>query len=253
MQTDDYKLIDQYLRGELDEATQEQVRARLSSDEAFAEELEFQQEIKGFVAHREGRKKLEEQLKQLRSEASKSGGSGSIAAPATKEPTAKIVPLRRRILYVVGVAAAIAVVVFFAWPYLMPGSLYDQFNDHQVLALQERGDLDELITEAETAFNDGDFEAAYTKLTEFSQSNGDDVRAQLALGIAALETDRLAEAKAIFASLSSGQSAVKDNASWYLALAYVKEGDLERARNILNGIPEGTFWAGKAQELLEQL
>ncbi|MEN0006844.1 MAG: hypothetical protein AAF798_22010 [Bacteroidota bacterium] len=235
MQADDYQLIDHYLRGTLDAAGEQQVRARLQADEAFAEELQFQQELQGFMQQREKRAALETQLRQL------------------QQQPPQVVPMRRRILFIAGVAAAVAALVYFAWPFLMPSSLYEQFNQHQPLALQERGDLNTLMTEAEQAFNTKDFELAYAKLQTLTQQQDTDVRARLALGIAALETDRLAEAETIFTQLRQGESAVTDGASWYLGLTYVKKEDWQKAQEILGAIPAGTFWAGKAQALLKQL
>ncbi len=238
MRTDDYKLIDQYLRGELDEAGQQEVKSRMDSDEAFAEELRFQQEVKSFAGHRTRRQALQEQLTQLNQKT---------------EKEAKVIPMRRRVFYIAGAAAAIALVIYLALPFLMPGTLYDQFNDHQQLALQERGDNTTLAQEAENAFNNGNYELAYAKLSELTQATPDDTRAQLALGITALETDKLVEAKTIFNTLSNGDSAVKDNATWYLALTYVKAEDYANARQTLERIPAGTFWSAKAQELLNKL
>lgn len=249
MQTDDYKLIDQFVKGELDEAGRREVEAKARKEEGFAKELRFQQEVKGFFKHQEQRNALKEQLLTLQ----KSKGGGGMETSVSSKPEAKIVPLRRRILYVAGVAAAIAAVVFFAWPFLMPDSLYEQYNEHQPLALQERSGENKLITDAENAFNAGNYNLAYTKLTALVSADANDVKASLYLGIAAMETDRLSEAKVIFANLRSGQSAVKDSASWYLALTYVKEEDFERARNVLNTIPEESYWGGKAKELLSKL
>ncbi len=238
MRTDDYKLIEQYLRGELDEAGVQALQSRMQSDEAFAEEVRFQQEIQSFVGHREKRQALQEQLMQLKKK---------------EQSEAKVIPLRRKIFYVAGAAAAIALVIYLALPLLMPGSLYDQFNDHQPLALQQRGDHTTLVNQATEAFNSGDYPLAYAKLTDLLKANPEDSRTQLALGITALETDQLDEAKTIFETLSNGETGVKNNATWYLALTYVKLNDHARARETLQRIPEGTFWADKAAALLKAL
>jgi hypothetical protein len=241
MENKDYKLIDQYLRGELDEEGMKEVNAKRQLDAAFEEELSFQEETQQFLKQREKRAQLKAQLQQLKQE-----------QPDTKQE-AKVVPFRRRNLYIIGIAASIAFVLLFAYPFLFPSDLYQQFNDHQALNLQTRGDSPTAYQVAEQAFNSGDFATAYTSIkTIIASDTVTTAYHQIALGIAALETDRLAEAKTIFTQVGEGQSVFTLQAQWYLALTYVKQKDNAAARSILEVILEEP-WKGKAQRLLQKL
>ena len=239
MQTNDYKLIDQFLRGELDEVAEQNLQERMQSDEEFAEEVRFQEEAKQFIQHREDRNQLKEQLFQLRQEAKKE---------------AKVIPFRRKLIYYLSAAAAIALICIFIWPFLFSNaSLYDQYAQHEPLALQKRNENASIVEEAENAFNKKDYATAYTKLKAITTDDATNIQARLAYGISALETDRLEEAKQIFQEIAQGQSAVKDSANWYLALTFLKEKNEKQAAEILQLIPENTFWGKKAQELLTRI
>lgn len=244
MEPEDYQLIDQHFSGKLDEARRQRLQQKLAQDAEFAAAFQLRTEMEDFLEKRPKREKLKAKLQAL----------GATSGSLEKEEETRIIPLaqqRRRLFWVAGVAAAIALIILALWPFLFPTSLYEQFNEHRPLALQERGTSS--TAQAETAFNQQDYATAYDLLDEYLQTQPDDLRAQLALGICALEMDRFAEAQSIFETIRQGQSALVNSATWYMALTYLKQEQITEVRNYLEQIPDGTFWYKKAQELLGKL
>lgn len=244
MDADDYQLIDQYFSKTLEETGQQRFQQKLETDTEFATAFELRKEMESFLEKRPQRESLKGQLKIM----------ADAFDTEKKEVTAKVIPLaqnRKQWYWVGGIAAAVALIALVAWPFLFPSSLYEQYNQHRPLALQERGAATNI--EAETAFNQQNYQLAYQNLNNYLSSQPDDVRAQLALGICALELDRFQEAADIFESIQTGTSALAQSATWYRALTYVKQEKIAEAKPYLEQIPEGSFWYTKAQELLEKL
>lgn len=241
MNSDDDQLIDQYFSNELDETGRIHFQQKLETDTDFAAAFELRLEMETFLERHPQREMLKDKLKTL-------------GKDFKEEKTTKIISItqkRKQWLWVAGIAAAIALIAIIIWPFLFPSSLYEQYNQHRPLALQERSTSANL--QAETAFNDKNFDLAYLALTEYLNDQPNDVRAQLALGISALELDRIPEAKRIFETIREGESAFSQSASWYLALTHIKQNELEEARAYLEQIPSGSFWYTKAQALLKKL
>jgi len=141
--------------------------------------------------------------------------------------------------------------LLLAVPFLFPSaSTYEQFAQHEPLALTERSSGPDRAAAAEQAYNEGNFTAAIPLLKEYLDAQADDEQARLALGISLLETDRDEEAIAIFRRIAEGQSALAPYGNWYLALAAVKRGDNAAVRRFLDLIPaEDAYLTKKADEL----
>ena len=77
--------------------------------------------------------------------------------------------------------------------------------------------------------------------------------ARLYEGICLLELGRPAEARAAFAPIAEGTSALQADALWYLALSYLRENDPTRCRETLLRLQAGQEHYQQAQELLRAL
>ena len=148
-------------------------------------------------------------------------------------------------------AAVIALAVLLGGPWLFPGEgSYEQFAQHDPLSLTERGAAPELATKAAAAFNGEQYLEAIPLLREYLTGQPDDERAQLALGIALLETDKDEEAIVIFTRIAEGSSSLAPYGNWYLALSAVKRGDNGSAVKYLDLIPAtDAYLTAKANEL----
>ncbi|MFT5891542.1 MAG: hypothetical protein ACI9Y7_001646, partial [Dokdonia sp.] len=70
---------------------------------------------------------------------------------------------------------------------------------------------------------------------------------------ASVEIENYADAEQIFVNLSTGNSVFKYKAQWYNALNFLKQGDTDRCKQILQDLPQEAENYKNAQELLKKL
>jgi len=210
MAQDNYTLVEKYLSNQLSEEERKAFREQLQTDNALREEYDLQKSMNIFLEKDRNQAALQNQFNQLGKEFFQE-----------KKEEAKVVPMNRnRNRFLIGIlsAAAVGLLLFFFNP-LQSGSMYDQ-------------------TKAEAAFNEKNYSSAYELLTTYLQNNPGESKAQLALGISALETGKTSRAVDIFTQLKNGNSALKDYGTWYLGLTYLKEKDMEKAKSFFEQVPQ---------------
>ena len=149
--------------------------------------------------------------------------------------------------------AAAAVLLFFLFnPFAAP-DLYREYANPAPLALADKSTAATAAVRAEMTFNQGDYAAAYSALKIYLSENEEDTQAKLALGIAALETDNYDEAADIFRQISNGQSMLRSEGTWYLALLYLKEEDFARAAEVLKTLDNDPVRGEQSRELQRKL
>lgn len=259
MTEQDYLLIETYLQGELTETEITAFEQRLAAEPALATALAERRELNAFLRATSREDDLRATLQSL-------GDQHFNADEAIKDPdqpaTVKQLPplggrggRKRRTFYALAIAAAILLLAVLALPFLYgDGASYDDFNDHQPLALVVRGDADQLAEQAQTAYNAGQYPAAVDLLRRYLQSPEANQQARLALGISLLEIDRDEEAIGVFTELVNAGGSLSDYATYYLALAALKSGDEARAETILSALTTtDDFLAAKIARLRESL
>ena len=244
MQEEDFKLIDRYLAGELNEEEKAAVEARLSTDEPFAQEVQLRREMEQFLKQQPQREQLKEQFAGLGEKYFADGDSGR------KE--AKILGLSRRQWLFAASFALIVVAGALLYSQLRP-SLYEQFNSHPPLALTEKSSDGINLSRVEQAFNTGRYREALDGLNQYLDNHPKDLTAQLFKGIAALELKQYDIAIPVFESLRLGDTDLQDYGAWYLALTYLRQGDRKKCRELLEEIPEGSELREQAERLLGKL
>lgn len=241
MEEKDYKLLDQFLQGELDDQAKQAVETRLREDAAFAKAFSFRQEAHRFLQAKAREPKLRELLQQ----------AGDLAFNAEDVPDAKIRKMKPW-RWLVPLAAAIALLLVIWQPWIGK-DLYQQYAVHAPLILTEKGQAN-TGAEAEQAFNAGNYVKAKASLRAYLAANPADNRARLALGIAALETNELSEARQLFDDLAEGNSVFVTAGKWYLALSDIKEGKQVQAKAKLNEVVmQNNEYSQRAKELLQHL
>ena len=221
MQADDYQKIDQYLQDELPEAEKTAFLARLKQEPDLADELQTRQEMHTYLRTQAQLPELEKKMAGLSAQY-----FGDAAKPRVRQMA------RRRLFYVMGVAAAIALLLL-VWNPFSQGGLYDQFAEHPALAFVEKGAGEEQLMAAERAFAAGEYEEAYTALGAVLSAGTVNPQLQLALGISALETGQTDEALSLFSELATGTTALREYGQWYQILTYVKMEDFPQAIQLL--------------------
>jgi predicted Zn-dependent protease len=109
-----------------------------------------------------------------------------------------------------------------------------------------------LKTQAYEAYDNGHYQAA-AQLFEQIVKDNDDAIAQLCLGNAYLAQNDLAHAEKTFTDMLARHSDLLTQAKWYLALTFLKENKLERAKSVLWEISKSSTYGEKAQHLLKEL
>ncbi|GAA3645800.1 hypothetical protein [Flavivirga jejuensis] len=130
---------------------------------------------------------------------------------------------------------------------------FSDYNNYETISLTVRGAQDDLLKDAENAFNNKDFvkaKAVFEKLLVQDDSNKE---LHLYRGIALLELDEFDEADSLFSKLSKGSSVYKNKAIWYLALSKLKQKDNGACIKILKTIPEDADAYNEAQKLIHKL
>ncbi len=242
--TDDYsKKIEQYFNNVLDEAERTAFNQQLEEDAELAKSFAQRKQMEDFLAVRPGREQLKAEIAEL----------SDAFFPASVEPTAKKILIRRRLYWIAGAAAAALLLLLFVPTWLNAPPKYQQFADHRPLSMQERGTGEEQLQQIETTFNAGDYASALPLLEQHLQAQPDDQQAQIYAGIAALELDQIDKAIALLSPVSASPSIYKSTAQWYLALTYLKQKDYGQSQAALSTIPADNYWYAKAQALLKKL
>jgi tetratricopeptide (TPR) repeat protein len=118
-----------------------------------------------------------------------------------------------------------------------------------------RGDEETvLLNEAMSAYNEGNYEAATPRLQRYAALTDARPEIHLYLGISLMQTNQDAAALESL-KISLDQPLVQQQAEWYIALAYLKQDDMDRARQQLEEIANnsGHYKQESARNLLESL
>ncbi len=249
MKNDNYILIKKYLEGELSEEEVMNFKTRLKEDAAFSEEYTLQKSMNIFLERYQNQPQLKYKLESI---------GKDFFTEGKNEKEDKVIPITRnknRNRWLIGLiaTAAIAAILVMFNPFQQQ-DLYNQYASHQPISLTEKSTGSDAGTNAEQTFNQKNYALAYENLTIYLQENPEDQKAQLALGISALESGKTEEAISIFETINAGSSALKNYGTWYLALSYLKQKDFEKAKAWSRQVPDSDkVLFEKAQNLLGDL
>jgi tetratricopeptide (TPR) repeat protein len=111
------------------------------------------------------------------------------------------------------------------------------------------------FSKAMELYEQKDFPRAELYLDSYLKANPEDADAVLYLGAAALENANLPKAIELLETARINNADKYEDATWYLALAYIKQGDLSNARAVLQDLTklEDGFYYQKANDLLADL
>lgn len=247
MNKDFYEKCDLYLSNDLPKDEMEAFEQSLKADPSLAAELEsfksIQQSLAVQIQNEEADKKLEDTLSGF--------GEQYFGKPTEKE--AIVIPFWKKYRLTAIAVAALLILVFGLNYLLNPTTLYHQYAKHPIASFVTLGDNDQLRSEAEQAFNNKDYTKALEKFNALIENNPADNEYVFFRGICALELNSFESAKEIFQQLSEGNSMRKNDATWYLALVWLKQENFENCKTILQNIDSNSSHSEKAQALLKEL
>lgn len=233
-----YEQLEAYLQDSLEASEKAAFEQRLLSDATLQKELALYRKVR--QANQDaGLSALEEQLQSLHSRPA--------AQPGRR--------LYRRVW--IPAALLLLALLFFLWYQNRPGiaddpaAIYAQYAQRD-FAFREMSSSNQLA-EIETRLNAGDYAAALPLLQTYLAEHPDAADVQLAQGVALLETGDATAAIGVFTDLGRQYPLYRTESLWQIALAHLKEGNIEDSTIALEAIPTDASRYDEARELLALL
>ncbi|MFK8005214.1 MAG: tol-pal system YbgF family protein [Saprospiraceae bacterium] len=219
------ELIDQFLQKKLQGQELTDFMKKLNTDDSFAEEVESQRVVAKGIEH-EGTKELRQRLKKIHQK---------VRDEQERKSNAKriIIPYRRWIA-----AAAVVLLIVIGFNFWNSSSsnqeLYSKYYQAYVPNFTTRADALTGKIKAENAYRAGNYKNAIVLLEELEGEEANDSRVLLGLGNASLNIDEYQSAIVQFNKIiQNNDELYLDQAKWYLALTYIKNGKIEESKSWL--------------------
>lgn len=276
MATYDKEFIIRYAEDELSEDERRQFETDLLTDPSLAAELALYQEVKATLQQRLQPDAIGEALRNTLSDLNKTYFAETAAntQPATSPTEARLTPPARTdltqpartgltppprripmIRWIAATAAAACVIVVIGLLVLPShNDTFDRLGRTEMVGTTERGNnTDTLLQQAAIFFNHQQFDKALPLLDKAVQA---DTSSQLALfyrGIAAWHAGSVDSARKDLTRVYNGESLLRYEAAFYMALTYASRKDKASAEEWLRRIPGGTPVSARATELENKL
>lgn len=217
---DNDETLMRYLDGEMERAEKELFESQLQTDRALKQRLESLQVAIASVQQYGTAEKVKSVHSEMMQELSSVHKEG------------KVVPMRRFVKYSLAIAASVIIILvgvnIFTSSQPSSEKLYNEaFVDYDVSGV--RGT--ESQTDIVKLYQDHNYNAVIEKSTSQNLTSKD----SLLIGLSFLQQNKLTDAINWFKAISV-QSAAKDDAEFYLALAYLKNKNYNEALNLMEQI-----------------
>lgn len=234
------ELLDAYFERTLSDEEEREFQRLMQEDAGFRDEFAFRQELRQALRRQE-----REELRNLLT-----GHAGK----------SRQFSVRRYI----PVMVAATIVLLVAIGYLImkdtvrpdPTALYLAYFEpyENVIHPIERGNpVQDLVSRAFYAYENENYEEAIELFGQLAVQEPDPY-IDFYNGIVLLQLDRDQEAVARFQEYLGSDGPLKDRAEWYLALGYLKLGELQKARELLTKLSnDKAYNAEKAGQILDKL
>lgn len=239
MNEERYILFDQYLQGEMTVEEKDNFEKQLSEDHELSSEFETFKEVQLRLKTKFEFEDEREAFKANLTEISDKHFN-------TNKP--KVVLMRP--WYYAAAASVIILFGLFFFDYNNPS--FADYDNPETASFVERGDTNQALIGAQTAFNDGKYAAAIPLFEEILKENKTP-EIQYFYGVALLEESKYPKAESVFNELKSGTSAYKDKATWSLALSKLKQKKYRECKEILETISQDYENYDDVEKLLDEL
>ena len=238
----DIERIHRYIDGQMEGEELAQFEADMSSDSSLRDELELQRSM---INHASEVRSSEDALKALREVHHQNANPDSSPQRSLK-----------MIWIGIAIAAGIALLCYMMYPASLstPQEIYAAYVSYPTASFGTKGSaLEDLLLEAEVAFNQENYEDSYSLFSEYNNqvdpSNGE---VEFYKGLSQLALGNHGMAKTIFEELSSSHPLFATDSRWYIGLIELYEGDIDNAKEIFRAFTNGTY-AEKAGSILSSL
>lgn len=237
------ELIQDFIDGTLAEEDKLLFNHCWENDSDFREQLAVQQDI-----HQILKSRLSEESDALRKNL-------VIAAKEVRQGTRHIRSWKTNVITFVAAACVLILASLFLFP--RENSLYElpQMRSEIVRGSTDMEDnsASQRYEEAVEAFNKGLYNKSTKLLSDLQVENPEVSQYQYYHGLSLLGEMKYSNASSLLAELAQGESVFKNEALYYVAIAYYKEGRMDDAILSLEMVPENAAVYDKAQLLLKTI
>ncbi len=239
----DIQLLEDFWNGQLSETKKQEVENRLNKDAAFRTLADEWQLL--FTQARIAPKEEEKEAGQIKDR---------LLNYAKEEKEIKKIRSIRPIYYLLSAAAAVALILLWL---NFNDSLFEKDPASQYFShlSRDNANLSPGIESGEDAYDQKKYDRAYTLLVEEVAAGSDSLNLIYA-SVAAIGNKQGAQAILILEPLVNTESwqLYQSEIQWYLALAYMQEGETEKASVLLKIIADANGeYAKNAQALIKQI
>lgn len=152
--------------------------------------------------------------------------------------------------------AVAASVILAVGLFLFQGSnkpTYADYATHNPISLTQRGDAQNDVKQAETAFNNGDYQEALEEFNTVLKTDPERVEFRLYKAQALVETNDFTQADTLLKQISEGNSVYASQAIWWSALSKLKQEKYDEVKVLLKKIDSNSAEYQQAQDLLQKL
>ncbi|MGE0090402.1 MAG: tol-pal system YbgF family protein [Bacteroidales bacterium] len=241
-------LVDKYIYGELDISEMEQFEQTMDSDTNLKKEYLLYADINKAIH--------EEDVMMLR---------GSLNTIYDEMHSTKIIPLKipkRRIYYAAASIALLiatgSIVYEYSKPNLNNDAIYTKyFTPYEVSVTYRSGneEIDRVLISALEKYENKDYENAVKLFEKVLEKRSTDIAANLYTGIALMETEKYQKATKSFQTIiTHNNNLFIEQAKWYLAMCYIKTGQVKKAEITLNELViNDSYYKKPAKKVLNDL
>jgi len=253
MEEELYTRIEDYLDNTLNAAERAAFEADVQANPALAETLaevrEARSRLAGQWMHEDADRALTGTLQQI--------GRAHFKGHAAADPAMTVVLRARPRRWWPLVAAAACLIAVLIWFFRPAGetTLYAQYRQFPAAAFGTRSTENPTqadLAAADAAFNAGHYADALPLLQRYLATHPEDLEKRFFAALCQLELGQTTEAASAFQQLRIAP-AYADEATWYLALTYLKEKNEAQCAEVLRQITRDARHYDAAQQLLEKL
>lgn len=170
-------------------------------------------------------------------------------------------------------AASILLILTFSWQHLFNKTDYSEkyteafehyenlLSENVTLEISEKGfagnpeeESLQLIIDAMSTYDKKNYSLSAVMLSELLQNGVDknyQSSIQLYLGLSCMGDNQINKAIAVFYNLIENDHTMKETATWYIALCYLKNENIDQSRQYLNTLKHSAYYNKKASALLK--